>query len=77
MNQGKPTKSADRLDRFISAASKMVTLGERHKLGGDGEPVGIVIVYRNQAFLNASWDGNADDRMAALVQAAAAEGIKK
>ena len=72
----KPTLPGHRLDKAIELTGKLLDLGTREQLGGDGEPVGVVLIYRNQAFLNASWGGNQTDRMAALVQAAAAEGIK-
>lgn len=67
----------DKLDKTIETAGKLMELGERNQLGGDGEPVGIVLIYKNQAFINASWGGTPEDRMAALVDAAASEGLKK
>lgn len=54
----------------------LVKLGAEHNLGGDGKPVGIVVVYANAAFINASWGGTPEHRMEALVDAAAAEGMK-
>lgn len=70
------SKPADRLTKTIEAAGKLMQLGERHQLGGDGEPIGVVLIYQNQAFINASWGGTPEDRMKALVDAAAGEGLK-
>lgn len=70
-------KPADRLTKTIETAGKLMELGERNQLGGDGEPIGVVLLYRNQAFVNASWGSTQEDRMAALIQAAAGEGLKK
>lgn len=63
-------------DRVRKAVDALLDLGGEHNLGGDGQPVGVVLVYRNAAFVNASWGGTPEDRMAALVDAAAGEGMK-
>ena len=63
--------------KVLDAVDKILDLGDEYKLGGDGEPVGVVIVYKNAAFINASWGGTPEHRMEALVDAAASEGMKK
>lgn len=67
---------AERRRKVLAVAEQLFDLGNEHRLGGDGQPVGIVIIYENEAFINASWGGVPEDRMKALVDAAAGEGMK-
>ncbi|WMI33005.1 hypothetical protein SEA_PEGGYLEG03_64 [Arthrobacter phage PeggyLeg03] len=69
MNKQDRTKTHDALDGLLN-------VGDRYELGGNGKPVGLVLIYENQAFINASWGGEPEDRLKALVDAAAAEGMK-
>lgn len=64
-------------NQALETVEKILDIGEEHQLGGDGEPVGVVVVYKNAAFINGSWAGTPEHRMEALVDAAAAEGLKK
>jgi hypothetical protein len=63
--------------KLLDAVNTLHDLGKTHQLGGDGQPVGVVVVYKNGAFINASWGGVPEDRMTALVDAAAGEGLKE
>lgn len=58
------------------ALLKLLDIGKEYSLGGTGDPVGIVVLYPKEAFINASWGGDPTDRMKALVDAAASEGMK-
>jgi hypothetical protein len=60
----------------VAVAEQLLKLGNEHQLGGNGQPVGIVVIYESEAFINASWGGVPEDRMKALVDAAASEGMK-
>lgn len=63
--------------KLLEAVNKLHDLGKEHQLGGDGQPVAVVVIYKDAAFINASWGGDPVDRMTALVDAAASEGMKK
>lgn len=67
---------AERRRKVLAVAEQLFDLGNEYQLGGDGQPVGVVIIYENEAFINASWGGVPEDRMKALVDAAAGEGMK-
>jgi len=66
----------ERRRKVLAVAEQLFDLGNEHQLGGDGQPVGIILIYENEAFINASWGGTPEDRMKALVDAAAGEGMK-
>ncbi|UVK58460.1 hypothetical protein SEA_GLOBIWARMING_68 [Arthrobacter phage GlobiWarming] len=66
----------ERRRKVLAVAEQLLDLGSEHQLGGNGQPVGIVVIYESEAFINASWGGLPEDRMKALVDAAAGEGMK-
>ena len=61
-----------------SAVTRLLELGEKYNLGGTGQPIAVVLVYPQQAFVNASWGGDSEREnvMSALIEAAAGEGMK-
>jgi tRNA pseudouridine-54 N-methylase len=66
----------ERRRKVLAVAEQLFDTGNNYQLGGNGQPVGIVLVYENEAFINASWGGVPEDRMKSLVDAAAGEGMK-
>jgi hypothetical protein len=62
-------------DVTLSTIDKMLAVGDE-KL--HHEPVGVVLIYKNQAFLKAVWqkDSDREDNMHALLDAALDEGAK-
>ncbi|WP_028265906.1 hypothetical protein [Arthrobacter sp. MA-N2] len=59
----------------LSTIDKMLAVGDK-QLGH--EPVGVVLIYKNQAFLKAIWtkDSSREDNMQALMDAALDEASK-
>lgn len=48
---------------------KLLDVGTENNLGGTGEPVAIVVVYPNAAFVKAGWTRKPEDVVQALMDA--------